>query len=108
MYIQVLFNEVLYEKICDYYNFYKPKEWNQLKGLERAEGGFYIDIKHQVIDSNPLSSNHFKKIKQLRWSNKCLITPIGWSNFTNNEITLLYHSLCHVYGENQVLLHINK
>jgi hypothetical protein len=107
MYVQVLFNEVSYERVCDYYNCHKPQEWKPLKRLERAEGGFCIDIdinKSPTDEHNIFASGPNAKIKQLRWFCKCLKTPNGWYGFSDNEILLLYDGMCKIYGEDQVML----
>jgi len=101
MHIQVLFAEVSYDDVCNDYNNHKPDNWNPLQRLERAEGGFSIDItspEHtQSVDPNA-------RIKQLRWKNKYLHTPRGWIGFNDEELALLYQSICNVYGNTQVLL----
>ena len=102
MHIQVLFNEVSYEDVCEYYNIHKPDTWSPLKRLERAEGGFAIDLQ------NPESSDPNRKIKQLRWKNKYLHTPPGWIGFNDEEKILLYQSICNVYGNDKTILHQNK
>ena len=105
MYVQVLFNEVSYERVCGYYNCYKPQEWKPLKRLERAEGGFCIDIKnYQADDKNIFTSDPNAKIKQIRWFNKCLKTQSGWYGFSDDEILLLYEAMYKIYGEDQVIL----
>ena len=106
MHIQVLFHEISYAPVCDYYNSHKPQEWTHLQELERAEGGFSIAIRNYHPDSNNIFSNDANaKIKQLRWQNMHLKPPIGWRGFNKEETELLYHSLCNVYGEDQVILH---
>lgn len=106
MYIQVLFDEISYEPVCDYYNNHKPEEWNPLCRLERAEGGFCIDFKNNHVDDKCIfSSDPNSKIKQVRWSRKCLKTPNGFYSLNNDEIRLLYESICKMYGDEQVILH---
>ena len=103
--IQVLFNEISYEEVCDYYNRHKPNEWSPLQRLERAEGGFCIEIKNHKVDENDIfTKDPNAKIKQLRWFRKSLKTPTGWYEFSNDETMLLYDSICNVYGEDQVTL----
>lgn len=92
MYIRVLFHEISpiqYEAVCNHYNQYKPNDWSSLYPLNRCEGGFATQSEQ----------------KQLRWSRKCLIPPVPMKNFTNQEITLLYESICTIFGVDQVILH---
>ena len=103
--IQVSFNEISYEKVCDYYNCYKPREWSPLKRLERAEGGFCIDIKNHKVDENDIfTKDSNAKIKQLRWVQRSLKTPMGWYGFSDDETNLLYDAIRNIYGEDQVTL----
>ena len=105
MYVQVLFDEILYERVCDHYNSHKPQEWEPLKRLERAEGGFCIDIKNYQVDNNNIFTlDPNARIKQMRWYRKCLKTPIGWYGFSDDEILSLYDAICKIYGEDQVIL----
>ena len=108
MHIQVLFREISYDSVCDYYNSHRPEEWNPLQELERAEGGFSVAIPNYEPDLNNIFSYDANaKIKQLRWQNKHLKAPAGLRGFNKEETELLYHSLCNVYGEDQVILHTN-
>ena len=106
MFIEVLFNEVSYENVCDYYNSHKPDEWNPLSRLDRAEGGFSIDIQNYQPDPHDVfSRDPNAKIKQVRWQRKKLLKPAGWVGFSCKETQLLYESLCYVHGQDQVILH---
>ena len=106
MHIQVLFDEISYENVCNYYNHNKPDNWISLQRLERAEGGFSIDIQNHQPDPNDIFSyDPNAKIKQLRWNKKCLICPRGYNGFNIDETQLLFESLCNVYGKDQVILH---
>jgi hypothetical protein len=106
MHIQVLFDIVSYEQVCEYYNDNKSNDWKPLRQLERAEGGFCIDIKNHPVDKNDIFANDPNaKIKQVRWVKKHLKTPIGWNGFNSDETMLLYESLRKIYGEDQVILH---
>ena len=106
MLIEVLFNEVSYEDVCDYYNSHKPDEWNPLSRLDRAEGGFSIDIQNYQPDTdNVFSRDPNAKIKQVRWQRKKLCKPAGLIGFSCKETQLLHESLCKVHGQDQVILH---
>jgi peptidoglycan hydrolase CwlO-like protein len=89
--------------ILDYYNSKKSPLDEPLEHLDRCEGGFQIQIsymKNQFCDIN-------NKIKQLRWKNGQLVSKIGSQSyicFTENELKLLYESLVHVLGKNNVVI----
>lgn len=105
MQIRVTFNEITLDqsnKVINYYNQNKKETDNPLKKLDRAEGGFQIELDEPVnifIDS----SNSNNKSKQLRWTNKRLIADI-YQDFNESEKELLYHALCSVFGKEYVIL----
>jgi hypothetical protein len=87
------------ELILDYYNSNKDILDEPLEILDRCEGGFKIQLaymKNQFGDPNNMC-------KQVRWKNGQLISN-GYISFTYNETMLLYQSLCHVLGNNNVSL----
>jgi hypothetical protein len=80
-----------YEEIINYYNKSKPDDEEPLEVLNRAEGGFKINI--------PSKSNEFdenNKIRQLRWSKKCLIAEYPLIGFTEKQEHLLFEALVNV------------
>lgn len=83
--------------VLDYYNSKKKNTDKPLQELDRAEGGFQIEL--DKIEGNDPN----KRIKQLRWTSKRLCCLI-YIDFTNDEKKLLYESLCHVFGNENVIL----
>jgi len=97
--IEVLFSKITqkqYDDVINYYNLKKPTNFLPLQLLDRAEGGFEI-----VVDTRSIYLS-----KQLRWHNKKLQPYPGYLSFDNDEILLLYLSLCDVFTESDVILHI--
>jgi hypothetical protein len=87
------------QQILDYYNQNKTLENEPLQRLDRFEGGFQIclpEMKDVMCDSN-------KKIKQLRWHKGYLVSSY-YIGFNDNEQDLLYRSLVHVLGEENIIL----
>jgi hypothetical protein len=96
--IEVLFSKITqkqYDDVINYYNSKKPSDFLPLQLLDRAEGGFEI-----VVDTKSIYSS-----KQLRWHNKKLEPYPGYLSFDNDEILLLYLSLCDVFTESDIILH---
>lgn len=80
-------------RILQYYNENKPEDEEPLERLNRAEGGFQIQItskKNLVCDSN-------LKIRQLRWWKGTLI-PFGHIGFTVKQESMLYDALTYGLG----------
>jgi len=77
------------EKICEYYN--KRETQGELKMLDRFEGGFCVEIKKIESDLEN------EKIRQLRWSKKCLVSD-GYIGLLDSEVDLLYESMENVLG----------
>lgn len=84
-------------KIINYYNSIKPQNYQPLEKLDRAEGGFMIKK-----DNSESFSDENDKIKQCRWSQKCLVKFKNYSYFSNDEEQLLYKSLLHTFGSSKV------
>ena len=102
MYISVKFDSISkeqYQYVIEYYNKNKLLTDNNLEVLDRAEGGFKINL-----DFNEEKYGVNGKIKQLRWCKGKLLLPGNYIDFSNDEKILLYKSLCHVFGEDKVLL----
>jgi hypothetical protein len=91
-----------YSQVIEYYNQNKPNNWNPLEKLDRAEGGFQIKL-----DKVPYNTDVNYTIKQVRWNNKYLTSGL-YIYFSDTETKLLYDSLCHVFGSENVVLHIKK
>ena len=105
MYISVKFNSISkeqYQRVIEYYNNNKLLADNNLQVLDIPEGGFKInlDFYEENYDNNDIN----KKIKQLRWCKGKLLLAGQYIDFTNDEKILLYKSLCHVFGEDKILL----
>ena len=86
-----------FQRILDYYNTHKSVDDELLQRLQRYEGGFQISIPHMkdvMCDSN-------LKIKQLRWNKGCLVSNM-YHGFDDNEEELLFKSLVHVLGQENV------
>ena len=105
--IEVLFNEINYDKVLDYFNKHKLDDTEPIEKLQRFEGGFSIKLKN--VDKN-LDIN--KRIKQLRWHKKKLVNQLfeGCNcychmGFNIDELNLLYESLVYIYGEDKVIFH---
>jgi len=106
-YIKVTVQELSkYEMYCiiNYYNTNKDDHDEPIEELNRAEGGFKINIPEKAdekCDSN-------KKIKQLRWSRKVLRPPHSlfgdYISFNEKETLLLFESMKHVLGKATVEL----
>lgn len=100
MLIKVLVDRISYADVLEYYNSHKPEDEEPLQILDRFEGGFKIDIPH-LKDDKSLYPN--SKIRQLRWW--CgFLKSAGFIGFTENQTVILYESLVHALGENNVLL----
>ena len=82
--------------VLDFYNSKKKDTDKPLQELDRAEGGFQIEL--DKIDGNDPN----KRIKQLRWKRKEL-SCLEHIDFTNDEKKLLYESLCNVFGDENVI-----
>jgi len=79
--------------IINHYNANKPKDEEPLERLNRAEGGFQIQIankKNDICDDN-------SKIRQLRWSRGRLVSG-GYIGFTAKQEAMLYEALVHALG----------
>ena len=101
--IRVTVASVDYEPICAYYNSCK-KVWEPLlERLNRAEGGFQVQIpgkENETINTN-------EKIRQLRWNRRRLVQHDSWDPLHDWEVILLFQALKHVCGEDNVFLEYN-
>jgi hypothetical protein len=97
------------QQILDYYNNNKDVNEAPLQILDRAEGGFKIDIPPEkwVIDDyfrfpNPIFIDENNKIRQLRWKKKRL-ESCGYIGFTLKQNKLLYDAFVHVLPNHVVM-----
>ncbi len=88
------------QEIVKKYNEIKPSNWPPLAILERAEGGFQIEIPEK---KNMKCANMNDKIKQLRWMNKALVCDRHYPTFNHLELQLLFRSMHSVLGDNVYL-----
>lgn len=105
MHIQVTFDIVNVQPICDYYNSHKKDDQNPLEKLDRAEGGFQIKRKFIEKTGKFYDNDANNLVKQARWTKKRLVTPTGHYTFTDEEWQLLYNAMCSVHGSDTVGLH---
>ena len=87
-----------FREILNFYNANKPEDEEPLERLNRAEGGFQIQIaskKDLVCDDN-------LKIRQLRWSRGRLVSG-GHIGFTQKQEAMLYEALVHALGGNVLM-----
>ena len=109
MQIRVLVNKFSkheMDQILIYYNSHKNNNDKCIERLNRAEGGFMIEIDKideiNKIDKNS-NENPNEKIKQLRWDKKKLVKHQHYPSFTDTELLLLFESMKEVLGNNVVL-----
>lgn len=102
--IKVLVDTICYEDIqhiLDYYNANAQTKLGHsepLERLDRYEGGFQISIP----EMKDVNCDDNKKIKQLRWHRGYLISSY-YIGFDKDEEELLYLSLVHVLGQDNVI-----
>jgi len=85
------------QEIVKIYNEVKPPNWPPLQILERAEGGFQIEIPEK---KDIKCANGNDKIKQLRWRNKALVGYSRYPTFNQVELQLLLRAMRSVLGDN--------
>jgi hypothetical protein len=90
------------KQIILFYNNKKNKDDNQLEILHRFELGFEIKL-NKPINCMMFKGDVNNHIKQLRFKNKELTSGF-YNDFTIDEKFLLYRSLCHVLGCNNVYI----
>ena len=103
-YIAVEFEKInndQYDQVIKYYNENKADDWNPINKLDRAEGGFQIELKeNEIVNKNIKDPNYL--IKQLRWSNKKLTT--NFIPFNEQETKILWYALQNVFHDKVKLL----
>jgi ssDNA-binding Zn-finger/Zn-ribbon topoisomerase 1 len=85
------------QEIVKIYNEAKPPNWPPLQILDRAEGGFQIEIPEK---KDIKCANQNDKIKQLRWRNKALVGYSRYPTFNQVELQLLLRAMRSVLGDN--------
>jgi hypothetical protein len=88
------------QEIVEKYNEIKPANWSPLEILQRAEGGFKIEISDK---KNVKCTNQNDKIKQLLWMNKTLVCHRNYPTFNEAELQLLFRAM-HCVLRNNVYL----
>lgn len=102
--IQVNVDTIDYSPIIDYYNSHKLNNEQPLQILNRYEGGFEIKLDENSMkeyNNHNLSDSNFR-IRQLRWSSKCLVTYTLSYKFTDYQLNLLYDSIKNTIGEKNI------
>jgi hypothetical protein len=107
MTIQVLVDTIdkeTFQKILDFYNENKNADEPPLKRLDRAEGGFKIELPESEWekDFNGFVDDN-NKIRQLRWFNGELVS-FGHRSFTAKQGILLYEALVYSLPPGSVIL----
>ena len=85
--------KVTKQKILDFYNANKEKGEAPLQNLDRAEGGFKIDLPENEWKKDYLG--YFEsngKIRQERWREGRLVS-CGFKGFTMKQYMLLYDAM---------------
>jgi len=106
MTIQVLPETIKYQPILDYYNSHKEEGEPPLKRLERAEGGFQIDIPEEEWKKDFYARIVLEndKIRQLRWDHEGCLVSLGYKTFTAKQGNLLYEALVYCLPPGSVVL----
>jgi hypothetical protein len=92
------------QKVLNYYNANKPANENKLELLNRAEGGFKIQIPEREWKINPYIgfADANDKVQQMRW-NKGKLVSSRHIDFTLEQYMLLYESLSNALPGNVIL-----
>jgi len=88
------------QEILKKYNELKPPNWPPLEILQRAEGGYQIEIPEKKIIN---CANQNDKIKQLRWMDKALMCRSCYITFNEKELQLLFRAMHSVLGDDVYL-----
>ena len=100
--VKVDISDFDYNPVLKYYNEKREKDSPELEELDRMEGGFKIKLPANYYNDyhdDPIDPDC--KIAQLRWNRRRQLIP-GYIGFNNKEKSLLFESLCHVLGEDNV------
>jgi hypothetical protein len=88
------------QEILKKYNEMKHPNWSPLEILQRAEGGYQIEIPEK---KNIKCENQNDKIKQLRWVDKALVCRGCYTAFNEKELQLLFRAMHSVLGDDVYL-----
>jgi hypothetical protein len=106
-YIKVLVDtitKVTKQKILDFYNANKEAGEAPLQNLDRAEGGFKIDLPENQWKKDYLGyTGSNEKIRQERWS-KGILDSCGYVGFTMKQYMLLYEAMVFTMEPGTVIL----
>lgn len=102
--IEVNVDTINYSEVIDYYNSNKLYFEKPLGRLHRYEGGFEIDLDEKSLEkySKDIKLNENAITRQLRWSNRCLVTNSLSNRFTEYQLNLLFDSIKNSIGEGNV------
>ena len=102
--IEVNVDTINYSEVIDYYNSNKLDFEKPLGRLYRYEGGFeiYLDEKSLEKYSKDIKLNENAITRQLRWSNRCLITNSLSNRFTEYQLNLLFDSIKNSVGSENI------
>jgi hypothetical protein len=106
MSIKVLVNTISdteFQDILEYYNLHKSENEYPLQILDRAEGGFKIDLPQNKWKINHILnySDDNDKIRQVRWKRGYLFSGL-YIGFTKKQYKLLYEALAFVLKHNVI------
>jgi hypothetical protein len=100
-----------YAPICAYYNANKPADWMPLSKLQRAEGGFEINLTQEELTCSTAWAYRMgtimdinNKIRQLRWIGNGYLKADRHIGFDGKQTQLLFKALQHSLGEDQVIM----
>ena len=102
MMIRVSQNTIDYDAVIEHYNNNKAEHDSPLQKLDRAEGGFKLDIPLDKLEQHQGFLDNNMKIKQLRWENNCLVSRMGMPRFNANELWDLFWALKMTMGDENV------
>ncbi len=97
---KVFVSKIDYKLVLEYYNQHKKNDDMVLEKLDRCEGGFQI----RIVEKQNENIDVYKKIRQLRWNSGYLVSSHSHIPFTNEEELLLFESLQHVLGKDNVIM----
>tara|TARA_Y100000813_G_C24051810_1_gene299590 strand:- start:58 stop:435 length:378 start_codon:yes stop_codon:yes gene_type:complete len=102
--IEVNVDTINYSEVIDYYNSNKLDFEKPLGRLYRYEGGFEIDLDEKSLEkySKDIKLNENAITRQLRWSNRCLVTNSLSNRFTEYQLNLLFDSIKNSIGRENV------
>jgi len=102
-YIKVKVKSLNHDEVCSIYNRIKKTEMLPLEKLNRAEGGFKLEI----AEKQNLSIDANEKCKQLRWYRGFLKPYQNYLGFDREELDTLHSALSEHLGVEDVEWHKN-